>query len=320
MGVLLRSNCTTAALLCLGCCAVFEGKLEAMYHPGIGRFAQRDTGSDSRGEAQASLIGGASIGTFPPRDPTGTGKYADGMSLYQYVSSAPTRRVDPQGLWGWDVHFEKTKEWAGVRPKKVERDESIGMAKWAARETAWACNKVDPPLWRWPFYTTSSNLSWHFDIPHQATLEWNEKDSRYVHAIEELRLAIEICDGDDISDADVNEALGHVGRALHPTQDWVAHGTWDPTWGWWNWFNWRQHPDMSDEPDWDFSSTDDGIVTDGILRDFRRDGIDRKNIAVPGKERITLTETRAIELLNRFKYRIRGSGRCFCSVFPKEER
>ncbi len=56
---------------------------QAMYHPGVGRFTTRDP--------NGMMVGAA----FAPRDPMK--QYADGMHLYQYVRSAPTRYVDPIG-------------------------------------------------------------------------------------------------------------------------------------------------------------------------------------------------------------------------------
>ncbi len=48
-------------------------------------------------------------GRFVQRDPAG---YIDGMNLYEYVESLPTRYVDPLGLWGMDVHHDLTLELA----------------------------------------------------------------------------------------------------------------------------------------------------------------------------------------------------------------
>jgi len=58
-----------AVLLAVCATLVFTASVSAMYHPTLGRFAQRD--------------------------PKG---YVDGMSLYQYVRGAPTNSCDPTGL------------------------------------------------------------------------------------------------------------------------------------------------------------------------------------------------------------------------------
>ena len=76
-----------AVLISLIAVGIFTTDATAMYHPGMGRFMQRDPGAG----------GAVPMGRFIPRDPTGTNQYADGMSLYQYVQSAPTTYVDPSG-------------------------------------------------------------------------------------------------------------------------------------------------------------------------------------------------------------------------------
>jgi hypothetical protein len=60
----------------------------AMYHPGMGRFMQRDPGPGSITGSMPSRVGSAGSAD----------QYADGMNLYQYVRSMPTTLVDPMGL------------------------------------------------------------------------------------------------------------------------------------------------------------------------------------------------------------------------------
>ena len=61
---------TLAVLVCIAAITIAATDASAYLHPRLGRFMQRD--------------------------PKG---YVDGMSLYEYVNSRPTRYVDPQGTW-----------------------------------------------------------------------------------------------------------------------------------------------------------------------------------------------------------------------------
>lgn len=76
----------------------------AMYHPGMGRFMQRDPRGMQVGPSAISgrpLAAGQAVGArgFIPRDSISTSlQYVDGMNLYQYVGSKPTRFLDPTGL------------------------------------------------------------------------------------------------------------------------------------------------------------------------------------------------------------------------------
>lgn len=76
-----------AALLGMIALSIFAADAAAMYHPGMGRFLQRDPGA---GNAMRIGAGGAApVGRFIPRDPAGGNQYAAGMNLYQYVRSNP---------------------------------------------------------------------------------------------------------------------------------------------------------------------------------------------------------------------------------------
>lgn len=64
--------------------------VQAMYHPGMGRFMQRDPGPGGTSGSMPSRVGHAGINR----------QYADGMNLYQYVRSNPIRYVD---FTGWQA-------------------------------------------------------------------------------------------------------------------------------------------------------------------------------------------------------------------------
>jgi hypothetical protein len=71
--------------------AILAADASAYYHPTIGRFISRDPG------AGRSATRPTATANFPPRDPTGSKQYADGMNLYEYVRSRPTIATDPSG-------------------------------------------------------------------------------------------------------------------------------------------------------------------------------------------------------------------------------
>ena len=70
-----------SVLVALVAVVVLTADASAMYNPRTGRFLQRDPAP-----------GG------PMHKGAAAGQYRDGMNLYQYVGSAPTRYADPRGL------------------------------------------------------------------------------------------------------------------------------------------------------------------------------------------------------------------------------
>jgi hypothetical protein len=115
-GKSMRTTRLIAVLVGLAAIAMVAADASAYYHPGMGTFMSRDPGA---GNANRIGAGGPAVGGgFIPRDPTGSNQYADGMNLYQYVRSQPTRYLDPSGLRTWlpgppahKVTWKKNKEW-----------------------------------------------------------------------------------------------------------------------------------------------------------------------------------------------------------------
>ena len=87
----MRRTRLIAVLAGLMALAVLSADASAMLHPATGRFLQRDplpqTNLNQRGSDEL---------------------HPDGMNLYQYVTSNPTGRLDPLGLWGQAIHKELT--------------------------------------------------------------------------------------------------------------------------------------------------------------------------------------------------------------------
>jgi hypothetical protein len=90
----MRTTRLIAVLVGLAAIAMVTADAHAIYHPGMGRFMQRDPGAG--GAHRVGAGGPASGGGFMPRD-----QYADGMNLYQYVRGNPVTALDPMGLKAW---------------------------------------------------------------------------------------------------------------------------------------------------------------------------------------------------------------------------
>jgi len=93
----MRGTRLIAVLTGIATVAIVAANAHAMYHPGLGRFVQRDSGPGAGSPARIGSVGPAVGGRFIPRDPIGSNQYADGMNLYQYVGSRPAVAVDPDG-------------------------------------------------------------------------------------------------------------------------------------------------------------------------------------------------------------------------------
>jgi RHS repeat-associated protein len=221
------------------------------------------------------------------------------QNLYRYVRNSPITCVDPTGLWGPDVHNILTSEWA----------QRLWMPASGARLIAEMDDRVDTDFNPWPI--DDQNWSWHFDRSRSG------RDSRLVHADQELQKAEDLVDWSKIND-DWREAALHMGRALHPLQDAVAHGDFN---------RWREAPSLAGYHSWEVrhywhnwdSSTsgsrnrpDDatldtygvhGIPSKAVLYDGTTlSNHDRTFFAKfhPGTERIRYTERLTREMLQTF--------------------
>jgi hypothetical protein len=87
-----------AVLVVSAAATVLVADASAMYHPGMGRFMQRDPIADLDRDL---IVASPSADAFVPQGPEGADPaiaYSDGMNLYEYVRSSPTGYVDPLGL------------------------------------------------------------------------------------------------------------------------------------------------------------------------------------------------------------------------------
>jgi len=145
-------------------------------------------------------------GRWLTHDPLG---YVDSMNLYEYVSSNPINRIDSMGLWGGNIHNSATRRWAidldytnksaiaiGAADAAVDRGETSFMPDWL------------PIIGGTQAYHFNRNLSGGTD----SRLEL------YTYHFEEAKKE---CSWEN---KNPSTAVIHLGTALHPYQDWVAHG------------------------------------------------------------------------------------------------
>jgi len=145
----------------------------------------------------------------------------------------PVNFIDPSGLWGRNVHYTATLEWA--------QQDSIGFSRDQARIIARASNNVDFTLFSLPYIANS----WHVN-----TNAVGEIDSRIELSEKYLNMAIEIWNNatatherniaslnpnsflygiqkwyiNDLYNSQKNLALQFLGIGFHPLQDIGAHG------------------------------------------------------------------------------------------------
>lgn len=185
------------------------------------------------------------MGRFISRDPIG---YSDGVNLYQYVSSQPIILNDPTGMWGKDVHYGKTREWAY----------DSGMVFWAAVEVARADQGIDEN------YSTSplpgGQLGRHMDVGGNSQMMY------WVLGYAKAVVLIEKADKSGGWDM-CKKAAQEFGKGLHSLQDTSAHrghpdGIPWPTFrvhpGWWDYYGPLPHPEYinlmhhwDNEVDWE---------------------------------------------------------------------
>ena len=126
--------------------------------------------------------------------------------LYVFVRNNALSTYDVLGLWNSDVHRDRTRDWADDLHFSDEAASAIG--DWD--------NRVDIDFD--PAVINNINWSWHFDRSNGGN------DTRLAHSESELRQAKRSCDWKSHGMDTPETAAMQLGRALHPLQDWVAHG------------------------------------------------------------------------------------------------
>ena len=210
------------------------------------------------------------------------------------------------GLWGTSVHRNRTREWAVA----------VNIPAPGAEQIADWDEKVDDDFSTTTF--TDSNWSWHFDRSNGGP------DSRLEHASEQLGLAEGYCTAGSNGKDDARSAAKCLGRALHPLQDWVAHGDFNrrreaPHIASVPWYDKLQyaHNKLTTQEDRGWKTVDDpafdssgpnGRATFSVMNLAQITSYgDRLYWATfnTGSKRIVLTETKTREVLNHFTDHVR---------------
>lgn len=206
----MRRTRIVVVLAVLAVMGVFAAEASPMYHPGMARFVQRDRAENS-----------------------------EGANLCEYVGGKPRVLVDPQGLWGTDVH-------------QGASGAAIGTITWATNAGfgaayADAMGRYDKKVDSDNPFTKPGTWHWHFNLPPARPpanhLVAFAVDTRGLHATQEMANALRFC----ISDGDAQKTAEALGTGLHPVQDYYAHGNWwpgRPT----SWTQGRKHPFWYDWP------------------------------------------------------------------------
>ena len=110
------------------------------------------------------------------------------------------------GLWATDVHKDWTTKWALELSYTIKSAEKIGEYDEAVDK-----GTTSP-------FPIIGDQSFHFNRNGSG-----QNDSRLVHFRNYLKKAKDCCNWDTEQD-DPQKAVENLGTALHPLQDWVAHG------------------------------------------------------------------------------------------------
>jgi RHS repeat-associated protein len=286
----------------LGLVLLVPQRSSGYYNPSTGRWLSRDP----IGEPGACVLYELGSG-----DPSGV---ISGPNPHALAANNPINAVDILGLWGEAVHRGRTALWAG----------QVGISSDAATVIGIADDDIDTLFRPDNLPLTDRKFSWHFNRSTTGG------DSRLDHRDQEVRLAQKYCTGD----ADFpNVAARYLGYALHPLQDWVAHGDFDrrddaPSLttsdvGYLYYIhNWLHGIKKPDNPSLDSDGVDGRATIDVMhLTAYLPNG-DRTYWANfhPGSQRIVKTEQLTKDLLSDFQSYVRANakacGRCRQAFLP----
>jgi RHS repeat-associated protein len=251
------------------------------------------------------------IGRFFQPDPL---QYIDGMNLYEYVKGNPITGLDAYGLWGPLVHLTKTRAWA----------QRVGYPSAAASAVAGADEAVDNGN-KGPWPSPVGDQSYHFNRNLSGGM-----DTRLVRFKAHYSWAQKHCNR--IND-NPEKAAEELGTALHPLQDWVAHGDYamkntGNIWLWhnekspqWEFGNPHNYPDdvtldVVDSPDG--RATSAYIIDVAYLRDSQGNGPFRyEDFAYykKGFKRYEMTRRMTTEELKEYRWYIQTQGGCKCKKY-----
>ena len=246
-----------------------------------------------------------STGRWFSRDPAGEN---DGANLCGFVGNNTVNKIDVWGLWGTDVHYFRTEQWA----------RELGISPGTANAIGGADEAIDT------LYTTmvfsDANWAWHFNRSSGA------KDSRLILSEWQVLMAKMRCDCERGTDDSFNASV-YLGHALHPLQDWVAHADFNRKleaprisgFHWWEkiqyWHNYlaggASKAKQTDDPTFDGGGPD-GRATLATMKGSKTlsngDQLYWTDFN-PGRHRIGLTETLTKSRLADFQAHVRLKGK-----------
>ena len=143
---------------------------------------------------------------FLQQDPSGL---APDINPYRYCHNDPINFIDPMGLWGADVHNDKTKTWA----------ENVGFNDWAASAIAQFDEATDGMLRGKSPFPVFGDQDYHFNGNRIGNDTRDQIVSTYIADAKYLASNTPTA-GNSVVQKDIAQRLG---IALHAKQDWVAH-------------------------------------------------------------------------------------------------
>ncbi len=145
----------------------------------------------------------ARLGRFVGRDPIG---FQGGLSIYAYAGSSPCMAIDIMGLYDEDVHMGLTQMIA------------FGLGISRVGSALIASSNMETDTMFDPTIINNNNWMWHFDRSLDSV------DSRLFLMSREFNRAAEACNYLRRMHDNADVAAQALGRALHPLQDYFAHG------------------------------------------------------------------------------------------------
>jgi len=251
------------------------------------------------------------LGRWVSRDPI---EEKGGSNLFCFLLDEPISQLDALGFWGTSVHKVWTTRWA----------RQVGIQQDTAERIGAADDAVDTRFN--PAAINDDNWSWHFNRSMSG-------DSRFDHRDHMLEVAKARCqDGID----EPKEAAKALGFALHPDQDWVAHGDYNrkqeaPNASWSNQVAYYNHnfggigPHSTTLPDDEGldanGSTAGGRATIDVLKEegWHR-VLDNKDVVYwvsyhAGTQRLVLTKDRTKMWLSQFQDYVKSQrSACKCQA------
>ena len=249
------------------------------------------------------------LGRWLSRDPI---EEKGGLNLYGFVNNDPVNGYDVLGMWGNNLHEVLTRRWALRKHYPYRAAKIIAKANDAV-DGSWGgfVGETAPVPWGDQSYHFNRNLNGGFD-------------SRLEHFESHLSIAKKYCNGRwERNWEQPSLAAQELGTALHPLQDWVAHGDYGmsslSTIFWiHNTFSpqkeFGENEDYPDRLDLDAIGSPDGRPAGAAIH-FHGGSVIDYAIYKKGKNRFNLTKEKTEKVLDDFLKHVDENGGCRCLIF-----